>query len=45
MDEQGYEKNGRLYADVLNYLENNEINPKELEGQHYFNDWFKTKNR
>ncbi|AWH85804.1 NAD(P)H oxidoreductase [Flavobacterium album] len=44
MTEEGYEKNGKLYAQVLDYLVNNPINPEELAEFHYFNDWFKTKN-
>ena len=43
MTAEGYEKNGLLYCAILQYLENNTPNLKELSKYPYFNDWFKTK--
>ena len=43
MTSEGYEENGKLYGEVLNYLENSNLDPEELSGYHYFNDWFQTK--
>lgn len=43
MKDEGYLKYAKLYGQVLTHLENEPLNPKELVGFHYFNDWFKTK--
>jgi glutathione-regulated potassium-efflux system ancillary protein KefG len=43
MDEAGYEKNAKLYGQVLGYLENIDLDIKEVSEHHYFNDWIKTK--
>lgn len=43
MNEEGYSQNGKLYGQVLDYLEHRELDLSELEGFHYFNDWFTTK--
>lgn len=43
MDETGYEKYAKLYGQVLEYLENKDLNVKEIAEHHYFNDWIKTK--
>lgn len=45
MDEQGYDENGKLYALLLEYLENKDVNPAELTQFNYFNDWFQSKIR
>ena len=43
MTPDGYVENGKLYRQILEYLENKEINTDELSGYQYFNDWFQTK--
>ena len=43
MDTKGYTENAQLYRQVLEYLENRIINPDELSGFEYFNDWFTDK--
>jgi glutathione-regulated potassium-efflux system ancillary protein KefG len=43
MDEEGYKKHGELYQNVLEYLENNTIDPEALAGFNYFNDFIVTK--
>ncbi|AXG74641.1 NAD(P)H oxidoreductase [Flavobacterium arcticum] len=43
MEAKDYEKAGKHYHTLLEYLENRGINLNELSGYTYFNDWFKTK--
>ncbi|WP_417351447.1 NAD(P)H-dependent oxidoreductase [Flavobacterium alkalisoli] len=43
MTTEGYEENGKLYGQILEYLVNKPINPKEISDYQYFNDWFTTK--
>jgi len=43
MDEEGYKKHGELYHDVLEYLENNTIDPAALADFNYLNDFIVTK--
>ncbi|WP_330443133.1 NAD(P)H-dependent oxidoreductase [Flavobacterium sp. C4GT6] len=43
MTVEGYIENGKLYRQILEYLENKTITPEDLSGYQYFNDWFKTK--
>ncbi|KGO82602.1 NAD(P)H oxidoreductase [Flavobacterium beibuense F44-8] len=43
MTTEGYIENGKLYRQILEYLENKTITPEDLSGYQYFNDWFKTK--
>ena len=43
MTQDVYVENGKLYIQILEYLENKEINTDELSGYQYFNDWFQTK--
>jgi len=43
MDEEGYKKHGKLYQNVLEYLENNTINPAALADFNYLNDFIVTK--
>lgn len=40
-----YEENGRLYGDILQYLENNMPNIGDMAGYNYFNDWFTAKQK
>jgi len=42
MDEKKYEENGILYGKLLNYLENTELNIKQIREFKYLNDWMKT---
>jgi glutathione-regulated potassium-efflux system ancillary protein KefG len=43
MDSEGFEEYGKLYAQILNYLEHKQPNVAELVKYPYFNDWFQTK--
>lgn len=43
MEEEAYMAKGKLYGDILTYLERNDPDVAELAEYPYFNDWFKTK--
>lgn len=43
MDAEGYVENAKVYTQLLEYLENRTIDPTELSGFSYFNDWLATK--
>lgn len=43
MGEESYNKHGKLFGQVLEYLEHRELDISELNSFHYFNDWFTTK--
>lgn len=44
MDTEGYERGGKIYGKVLQYLENNTPDLNEIDKHPYFNDFFKTLN-
>jgi len=41
MEEDGYEENGILYRNLLQYLENTDLNVKQICEFKYLNDWIK----
>lgn len=43
MNNEGYLKNAKRYAQLLEFLENKKIDPTELSEFDYFNDWLATK--
>ena len=43
MDEEGYNKYGKMYGQALLYLENKRIDPAEFADFNYFNDFIETK--
>ena len=43
MTQEEYTENGKLYRQILEYLESTTIDTTELSGYQYFNDWFQTK--
>lgn len=42
MDEVKYEESGILYGKLLQYLENTELNLRQIREFNYLNDWIKT---
>lgn len=42
MREVEYEENGKLYGQVLSFLENNKLDTNEITKYPYLNDWFQT---
>lgn len=43
MTQEGYEECGKLYGQLLNYLEYSDINLEDAGSHYYFNDYLKTK--
>lgn len=44
MQEETYRDNGISYARLLDYLENNEVDAKQIQQFFYMNDWMQSKN-
>jgi glutathione-regulated potassium-efflux system ancillary protein KefG len=43
MEQEEFERNGKMYGEALQYLENKEFNIHDMSGHYYFNDWIATK--